>query len=243
MSNYFITFLSISIIIFVGYLTTIIIIGNKTLPKIGYIAVSFAAGCGILSLGMFVVSLFGVRFTLPNILVFLIPSIFCLVFINRLRRKKPNWPNSISHTFIGTQKLNPLGILLIIIISINVILCVIENVTLPIHNCTDATAIYGYKAKILYYEPIRYSNYFQDLTKSFSHLDYPLLWPLTETFVYIFLNQANDQFSKLLSPLFFVCLLLAMYSFVRISSGRTYSLFFAALLSTSPMLVYDSTLS
>ncbi|HVT90204.1 MAG TPA: glycosyltransferase family 39 protein [Tepidisphaeraceae bacterium] len=75
----------------------------------------------------------------------------------------------------------------------------------------DGWAIWGTKAKVLYYEPLHPTPaYFHDLSLSYSHLDYPLIVPMLWTGQMVASGNVDDPTNKavVLIPLLGAMLLL-----------------------------------
>jgi hypothetical protein len=100
----------------------------------------------------------------------------------------------------------------------------------------DVTAIWALKGKILLHEPIRTTGYFHDISKSYSHLDYPLLWPLTMSWVWAW-TGFNLVTVKVLAPALLCATAATFYGLLRRCMGRLSALTFLALLVGSPMLL------
>src|SRR5262249_37475285 len=65
---------------------------------------------------------------------------------------------------------------------------------------TGTSAIWALKAKILLHEPASSSSYFSDLSRAYSHLDYPLLWPLAIAWAWTAVGEADLTAVKVLAP-------------------------------------------
>ena len=101
----------------------------------------------------------------------------------------------------------------------------------------DVIAIWAYKAKILWYGPVSASSYFHDASKAYSHLDYPLLWPLAMTSLWSWVGTADLQAVKLLAPALLCAMAAAFYGLLRRSTDRPRSLLFVALVLGLPMVL------
>lgn len=101
----------------------------------------------------------------------------------------------------------------------------------------DVVATWTYKARVLMREPIGETQYFHDVTKAFSNLDYPLLWPLSIAWIWTCAGEGDPQMAKILSPA-----LLAAFAFVLLGilervAGRARSLVITAIFITLPMML------
>jgi hypothetical protein len=102
----------------------------------------------------------------------------------------------------------------------------------------DAEQIWGYKAKILYYESL-YSPDFRDASQIHQHPNYPLLVPMLESYSYSLMGGVDDVRVKLLFPLFYVCLLMCIYSEARRHIGAVPAAALAAVVATFLPLTYS----
>jgi hypothetical protein len=100
----------------------------------------------------------------------------------------------------------------------------------------DVLAIWAYKATILVHEPVVSSAYFSDVSKAYSHLDYPLLWPLNMSWVWSFTGSEDLSAVKLLGVALLVSFLASCFGLLRMRLDRSTSLLFTVLLVSVPML-------
>jgi hypothetical protein len=101
----------------------------------------------------------------------------------------------------------------------------------------DARAIWGMKAKILFHTGGIYGEDFEDPSRLHAHQQYPLLLPMAENLVYRALGRIDDCYGKSLFPPFLLSLVLLVYSALRRSFHRSYSLAGAAFLACLPVFV------
>lgn len=92
----------------------------------------------------------------------------------------------------------------------------------------DGWAIWGFKAKVFFLNRRIDLAFLRDEARfGFAHLDYPLLLPLVEWWVYAHLGHVNDSVVRLVHVAFYFGLLAAFFGSLRAYVGRT-----AALLCT-----------
>jgi hypothetical protein len=85
-------------------------------------------------------------------------------------------------------------------------------------------------------------DYFVDTTHAFSHPDYPLMLPMLETWVYLWLGHSDQCFARIIFPPFYFSALYLLYSGVAEISGRRWAgLLTAALLFFVPFLTTGET--
>lgn len=103
----------------------------------------------------------------------------------------------------------------------------------------DSAVIWGFKAKVLYEQPLLWHGpeYFHDVRFSYSHLDYPLLWPMLVASVYGAIGHPSEQLGKIILPLIVAGESLLAYSGARLWLGRFASLLLAIMLVGAPFAV------
>jgi hypothetical protein len=101
----------------------------------------------------------------------------------------------------------------------------------------DVVAIWALKAKVLLHEPIFLSPYFQDVSKAYSHLDYPLLWPLAMVWVWACVGSSDLVNVKALAPALLTSFLLLFFGLLRRNRSRLHALLFTAVLAGIPFLL------
>jgi len=100
----------------------------------------------------------------------------------------------------------------------------------------DVLAIWAYKAKIFARESIATTTYLTDISKGYSHLDYPVLWPFAMSWVWSFTGITELAAIKLLSVALLLALISSFYGLLAMSVDRTTALLFTALLASIPMV-------
>jgi hypothetical protein len=102
----------------------------------------------------------------------------------------------------------------------------------------DDWAIWGLKAKVLAHEPLSpVPAYFQDLSLSYSHLDYPLLLPFLNAGLYRAAGRADARSAVVLLPFFYATLALVVYAALRWKLDRWRAGAVTALLAGMPAMV------
>ena len=199
------------------------------------IGLSFGFGLVTLTITLFIVSLCGEK---PSLWTGLIEAISLLGIVLALRHDK------LSHWLPrqgGLEASEGLwvriseGILLVFVIGSFSIVSAVSLLE-PIVEW-DVIAIWALKAKVLLHDPVITSPYFNDLSKAYSHLDYPLLWPLAMAWVWSCIGSPDLVKLKVLAPALLASLLLLFFGLLRRKQTRTYALFFTAVLAGTPMLL------
>jgi hypothetical protein len=101
----------------------------------------------------------------------------------------------------------------------------------------DVIAIWGLKAKVLFFEPVAHTGYFTDVTKAFSHADYPVLWPMAMAWVWSCGGGVDWETVKILSVALLGAYAAAFYGILRRRHDRCSALLFTAVLMGLPFLL------
>lgn len=193
------------------------------------IFISYGLGFGFLSLEMLLFYFFDIRFNLVRITT---PWLALLV-VNLAIYFKDGKNIRIKPIKIKDESNRTLKIFLILGITFEILYALFRALIKPIESY-DAIAIYAIKAKIFYLAKSIPADFFSNLALHFPHPDYPLNIPLSETLVYLFLGNLNDQLVKILFPLYFIGILVMLYYAIRRFASNNYSLIFTFLLASVP---------
>ena len=192
-------------------------------------ALSYCLGAGLISIEMALLSVFKTKFSVRSIVVWWVP-VFVIAFMRYLKNmKSPSQQKSSRER----DKLQSLEKFLVFGISFEVLYAFFRALVKPIESF-DAIAIYALKAKIFYLQHAIPQNFFSELKNFVPHVEYPLLLPLSETCIYVFLGNLNDLLVKVISPLYYLAILLVFYFLLRRNFGRKISLLFTFLLASIP---------
>jgi hypothetical protein len=109
----------------------------------------------------------------------------------------------------------------------------------------DACAHWTYPGKVIYELDRRGMNDVPGLLAKFpGHIcHYPKFIPLAHYWLFSWMGEANDQWSKIFIPLSLLCLVGFFYSSLRYSRGSLEALFFVWFLLSGPLFLYHSTFS
>lgn len=224
-------FFYICIIFVLGYCAVSIICGRseRSVPEI--LGLSFTAGSGCMGILLFWISLAGFRPTRG--VIFSIAVAVSTLFLLLWKRKRLPRP-----VISFPDRLNDLWLIIPAMITGSAMFAVcVHALAFPLYEW-DAFAIWGMKAKVLAMESLRSGPiYFQDLSFSYSHLDYPLLLPFLLAGVYGITGCIDDQAAKIMFPLLYMSLGLVVYCGLRWKISRIQSAFLTGILMGTPVLV------
>jgi len=194
-------------------------------------SLSFGLGWGILTLEMFYASLLKLPWS-PFLL--LLPWIVLFLFFFRRKKEKIAVAPLTRKVPLGSLERSLLLFLLFLFLYI-----VIEGLTFPLmyYDMWDAWSIWGQKAKAFALQRSVDFAFFTDPSRTYAHQEYPLLLPLSESWIYLALGKIDEQIVKLLFSLYYLCLLVLFWGALRREKSRQTSLLLVTLLATLPILL------
>ncbi len=197
------------------------------------LSLSYGLGLGFVSLGMLIMSIFGLRLNLINILA---PWVgYTLVSRLYHRRRSGRRPAGRVLVFRMPAGMRAIDYFLIFGVGVELSYAFFRALIKPIESY-DAVAIYAIKAKMIYLAGSITGYVLDNAVRYFPHPDYPLNIPIAEAFGYIFMANMNDLLVKALFPIFFAALLCITYSAVRRIGTRSYALLFTFILASIPQV-------
>jgi hypothetical protein len=234
--------LALALVQAVGYLTLRALAGQSSrLRSLEVWSLSFGAGCGILSLGLFYLAYWGIPLS-PTITLILAASLLgglvvLRIVLARRTHRRPTSNSDGSHPVETVPLRHPLSALEWTSLSV-VGLCIVMVLTDALSQpllAFDARAIWAFKAKVLYFEQGIYNEAFLDAERLHAKTRYPQLIPLTETFIASVSGGFHEPAIKLLFPCFYVSLILLVGSELSRSFDRRYALLCASLFASLPV--------
>ena len=192
------------------------------------IGFSYFLGFGTVTIEMFIIGMLGFEFTKFNIIVPWIPIILLNAFLFWKKNRK---------IYIEPKKAKRYTyweLILLALVSLQTVYNLLRALLKPIESY-DSVAIYALKAKMLYLDHGISGEFFSNVAQWFhgAHPDYPLFIPLSETWVYTFLNGFNDIIVKLIFPLFYLSFIFIFYSILnKATKNRKLAIIFTFLLAT-----------
>ncbi len=220
------------LILLAGYAASSLILKGKGRSIFELFPLSFGLGTGLVGCLLFWLSLAGLK---PGRLLLLILGCLSGIALLALSLRR----RLILHAPSGTLNLffrRPFELALIALIVLLSLVVAIHCLAFPLYEW-DAFAIWGFKAKVLFNEGVSHSTYFQDISKSFSHLDYPLLFPFLTAGAYGMMGGVYEKSGKLLLLFFYISLLMLTFSAVRAKLSLRQSLFLTFILGSVPALL------
>ena len=187
---------------------------------------SLGLGWGFLTLEMFYFAL--LKFPWNPSLLFL-PWLAFLPFV--LRHRKIVLTKHISLTRFESSLLLFLFFLFLYVSM--------DTLTFPLtyYEFWDAWSIWGHKARAFALTRSVDFSFFTDPSRYFAHQEYPLLLPLSESWVYLGLGKIDEFTVKLLFPLFFLSFLVLFWGACRREKNQKESLLLTSFLATLPIFL------
>jgi hypothetical protein len=202
--------------------------------RIERFAYCYPLGLAALGMPMFLMSWAGLKMPVLPVLVLIAAS---AAFAYLVRRVPPT--RYIFGSTTGAQR-PPLTEIEWVFVGI-IVACLaartLASLLTPLYDW-DGICVWGLKAKVVFYDTIRDTNYFQRRELSYSNPMYPLLWPTMYAWVASVLGRWDDLGIFILNPLNLIALAILFYCATRRFAARTTALAVTAMLVSLPALIY-----
>ena len=126
---------------------------------------------------------------------------------------------------------------LILIIVVCLLVRTMTSLVIPL-NDGDGHCVWALKAKILFYDTVKTTNYFSRHELNYSNVRYPLLVPLMYTWVCAVVGHWDDMGMFILNPTNLVIFAILLYCTLRKFTARPVALAVTAVLSSLPALMH-----
>jgi hypothetical protein len=229
--NFAITALAIAYLIISGFgLVKLVLKDNIPFSLFGLIPLSFGAGLGLLVVLSDLIMLLGLRLSFATLYIPLL-----IFFVYALKHIKIERPLSKAQLVDAIKNITPKEWLFIVVILFGIISTITLCLVFPL-NFWDSRAIWATKAKMLFFSKTIFSSDFTDIARVHAHTRYPLLFPVSQTFIYFALRMADDWAIMLLICLFFPFMISFLFDLTRIYlKDREKALAAGALLASLPV--------
>jgi Dolichyl-phosphate-mannose-protein mannosyltransferase len=195
----------------------------------GNLAISFLAGAGALTMLAFWMSLVAVSAALPVSFGFLVVSTVVVIGKLAVGLARPGLTGAAPRW--KRWWVVPLGLLLIF----NLVVVVVPGLR---HDPGwDGFFVWGIKARYFAAFGGVPGNYFSDLSRDWSHLDYPFLLPLLEAIVYRAIGGVDESTIMVVTAAFTLCGVVLLLELARSLHGALVALVCALVLTTVPELM------
>jgi hypothetical protein len=105
-------------------------------------------------------------------------------------------------------------------------------------NDWDGVCIWGIKAKVLYFNTVKTTDYFSRPELAFSHPNYPLLWPFMYAWVCTVLGKWDDLGMLILNPVNLIVFTMLLYATLRKYVVRPVALSVTVIMASLPALLH-----
>jgi hypothetical protein len=229
--NFILALIAITYISICGFgLVKFILKDNIPFSIFGLVPLCFGAGLGALAIlgNIIMISGYKISFITAYVPLF-------VLFAYALKNCKTAQKVYSGDLLGAIKKISWMEWLFIFIILFGIISVFIMSIAFPLHFW-DSRAIWGTKAKMLFYSGTIFSSDFMDINRINAHFRYPLLFPISQATIYFVLGQADDWAVMLLIGLFFPLMIFFLYDLARIYlQDREKALMAAALLAVLPI--------
>jgi hypothetical protein len=230
--------LALALVQAVGNLTLRALAGQKSrLRSLELWSLSFGAGCGILSIGMFYLAYRGIPLSETNILIgtaVLLGSLIIPWIVLARRSHRRSVSSHTVETIPTSHPLSPLEWASLLVVGLCIVLVFTDALSQPL-LAFDARAIWAFKAKALYFEQGIYNEAFLQSDRLHAKTRYPQLVPLAETFIASVSGGFHESAIKLLFPCFYVSLILLVGAELGRAFDRRYALLCTGLFASLPV--------
>ena len=200
-------------------------------------ALSFGLGMGLVAFEMILFSILGWGFNLAFLVLCWLPFFIYALYITVRQAGSDSEDKTGSSAFKGSRVYK----IIFFIMGLQIVSVFLRALSKPLESY-DGIINFGIKAKIFLA-----SNAVPLISQAFEgigrgHMDYPILIPLAETWIYKFIGAYNDQLVKIIFPLVFVAFIVTFYHATRRFYNRRYALLFSFFLCTVPQVANYATI-
>lgn len=242
-------------------LAVILLLGNLMLAgvsRLGYSprgveswALAWAGGAGLATAAMFWLNALGIRLYSQIAVLTLLAvgwALWQLLVLTRKKRgQQPQYHETAATVATQTGKVvetvdiestvprrrqNALRPALLLFLAVHVLLVAVTAIGHPLH-IWDSWVNWSMKARMIFLENGITPALYTDASRIVTHLDYPLLVPLSEAWFYVWLGAPDDRFAGMPSVCFYLALTGICYSAVYGAGvGRTTALAASVVLAS-----------
>lgn len=211
------------------------------LPAAFKLGIGFGLGIGAVTFWMLCLDILNLSFSRWNIsLPLIILSLILLVYIIKFQKFKNKPPLFSKYKSILKEEPNYFQLMIVLTllmyIFLNVFYVYWRALIFPVY-CWDEISTIAFKAKLFFYE-----KSIPELNL-LPHQSYPLLVPLTESWIAFNLGHWHDILIKLFFPLYFSFYIIIHYYFILLHTNQKGAIWGVALLLSSNFLIFHATIA
>lgn len=234
--------LTLALPLCLGLGTVALVYRQAVLSFLERVALAWGIGLGLLGMGMFLLSLVGIRLTLYSVGLPACSVTLILAGLVIVRKDPLLDANSAIKTlkslvglFAQPNRLTAAAEKLLACLILLVIgFACFDALVKPIVNFDDLWR-QGCIARVIYSTGRVLTEQNMDLAAG-----HPFLNPLAQAWIYLGIGEWNDALGKVIFALCFICLILVFYAGIRRYTSRFPALFFTYLLTSFPLIVYHA---
>lgn len=232
MKNFFLVMMAVAVPILLGQMLLKVFFSPIKLFFMERMSMALGLGFGLVTMAMFYLSLAGCPLSTMNMMACtLLPMAFLYIIFVKKRVKAANIPNG-----LAKEQWIPVSMLLLFVAIAGTGFLFFRAV-INTYDVWDNWAVWAFKAKIYFMEKgIPFEKFIQ-LRDVWGHWDYPHHLPLMEAWVCFWIGDWNDQWSRIIPPLFHLGICMVAYAYLRRHVNTISSLMGAFLVLTLPGLV------
>ena len=201
------------------------------------LALGYLLGTGTLTFWILLLSILGLSWNLTSIgLPLLAAAAGISLFKLKLNTRVPSPLHRQNPSVVSRKNFNIIDILLLLFIFLQVLYIFWRTLNLPIYSYL-ALRITSLKAKVFFYDGaviLRDEPFF---------FGYPLLAPLSQTWLALNLHTWDEQWTKLFFPLFALAFFGIFYDFLKQQAGPRQALIGLFLLLAAPLVSFHATIA
>lgn len=226
---------AVLVIFFAGTVVFYAVVRNPTrFSRLERVTYCYPLGLSALSMPMFVASWAGFHIhVLPTLLMLGTAAVIAYAF----RRMPLSTLWKPSPEAVPMKPFDEFEWFLFVIIVGCLLVRTLTSLIIPL-NDGDGHAIWCLKAKVLYYDTVRTTDYFTRRELSYSHAPYPLLVPVMYAWVSTVVGQWDDLGIFILNPINLVAFASLLFCTLRRFAVRPVALAITAMLSSLPALMH-----
>ena len=179
----------------------------------GWLPLSFVLGFGLMATWASIIMIFGLKL---SFLILVLPFLFFFAY-GFLQLKAMLLAKEFK---IPSFEFTPLQWFLIGVTVFAVGFVFLRSVVFPMHFW-DSRAIWSLKAKMFFESGTVFSENFLSPMRVQPHIRYPLLFPLSQAFIYLSIGMIDDWVVMLLIGLFFPLMVSFLFDLLRILTNKT----------------------
>ena len=218
-----------AIILLAGWAACTIVQGTSSVSVTQTVAISWLLGCAVISLAMFWMIRFGMPPGVQRITIGVLALASASWVAVRRRHSVPRFTSPTAARLTGAVILNAA---LAVWLVLEIAGLFLRGSAGPLSGW-DGWVTWAMKARVLYLQPDS-AALLMDATRELANRSYPLLLPLTESWMFGWAGAADDRLAALVTLSFLVALLALLLSELRSRNGSLPALALAIVFVTTP---------